>query len=98
MKLTPEDKEWALSVKQRDSMACVICGSTERLNSHHLIPREIKEFKYDIDNGVTLCVKHHMFSRKISAHNNPIAFFKWLCEHRPVQANKAFERCEYDTG
>jgi hypothetical protein len=24
-----------------------------------------------------------MFSRDISAHNNPLAFFSWLAEHRP---------------
>jgi len=72
--LTAEDKAWALKIKERDGFKCIVCGSTQYLNSHHLFPRERKDTKYDLLNGVCLCVKHHMFSRVISAHNNPIEF------------------------
>ena len=83
--MTKEDKQWALDVKERDNFACVICGSNLRLNSHHILPRELHDTKLDISNGITLCVKHHMFSRDISAHNNPLVFMKWLGTNRPVQ-------------
>ena len=83
LKLTKEDKAWALKIKERDGFKCIVCGSDHYLNSHHLIPRERKDTKFDINNGVTLCVKHHMFSREISAHNNPIAFFFWLEKNKP---------------
>jgi hypothetical protein len=53
-----------------------------------LIPREIKELKYDLDNLVTLCPTHHKYSLEISAHRNPLAFFIWLRANRMPQLNK----------
>lgn len=76
---------WAKRVKDRDSNKCVICGSERRPNAHHLIPKELKETRYNIDNGITLCPKHHRFSRRISAHQNPIAFVMWLELNRHTQ-------------
>ena len=92
LKLTEEDKAWAKSVKDRDGWKCVICGNTERPNAHHIIARENHETKLDIHNGLTLCPKHHFFSRQISAHNNPIGIFLWLKINRPDQLNYLFER------
>ncbi len=85
LKLTKEDKEWANAVKDRDGRACVICGARERLNAHHIIVRENNETKLDIENGLSLCPKHHFFCRKISAHNNPIGLLVWLEKHKPEQ-------------
>lgn len=85
LKLTPEDKAWALAVKERDGWKCVICGNTERLNAHHIIVRENHETKLDINNGLSLCPKHHFFCRQISAHNNPLGLFLWLEKNRPEQ-------------
>lgn len=85
LKLTAKDKEWAHAVKTRDGYRCVICGSDIRPNAHHLIPREVLSTKFDIKNGITLCPKHHFFSRDISAHNHPLALFMWMEEHRPEQ-------------
>jgi len=85
------DKEWADKIKERDK-SCIICGSKKRLNAHHLIPREVKEFRYDLDNGVALCPKHHKYSYKISAHKNSIAFIKWMKINRPKQLKKVFKK------
>lgn len=85
LKLTKEDKEWADKVKTRDGWRCVICGDVNRPNAHHIIVRENKETKLDVNNGLTLCPKHHFFCRKISAHNNPIGLFLWLDTRRPEQ-------------
>jgi len=92
LKLTKEDKAWALKVKERDGFKCIVCGSKLYLNSHHLFPRERKDTKFDLSNGVTLCVKHHMFSRILSAHNNPIEFFLWLQKNRIEQWNYILKR------
>lgn len=73
-----KDKEWALNIKNRDAWRCMICGDAFHPNAHHIIPRENKEYRYELDNGITLCTKHHKFSRVLSAHNNPFAFFLWL--------------------
>ena len=85
VKYTKEDKLWALKVKERDLFKCVICGKTENLNSHHIIVRENKDTKYDINNGLTLCSNHHIFDRKISAHNNPLGLFLWMMRNRKEQ-------------
>jgi len=94
LKLTKEDKEWAYRVKERDLFKCVICGNPERLNAHHIIVRENNETKFDIENGLSLCPKHHFFCRKISAHNNPLGLFLWLEKHRPVQLNAVKAKLE----
>ena len=96
IKFTDEDRAWAKAVKERDNFTCAICGSTDRLNAHHIIPREKHDTKLDISNGITLCSLHHIFSRDISAHNNPLAFFKWLSKHRPDQLNYLLELCDDD--
>ena len=83
--MTPADFEWAKSVKERDGYACVICGTDYRPNAHHILPRELHDTKLDISNGITLCCKHHLFSREISAHNNPMAFFKWMIRNRKAE-------------
>jgi len=82
--LKKKDKEWADLVKTRDG-SCVLCGETKRLNAHHIIPRQIKEFRHNIDNGLSLCPKHHRFSFEISAHQNPYEFMKWLLKNKMEQ-------------
>jgi len=39
---------------------CIICGSTEKLEAHHVKPRaQFPELALEIDNGITLCKKCH---------------------------------------
>ena len=85
LKLTPDDKAWAIKVKERDGFKCVVCGDTERLNAHHIIVRENHYTKFDVENGLSLCPKHHFFCRQVSAHNNPIGLLVWLEKNRPAQ-------------
>lgn len=91
MKLTPADKIWAEEVKELDNHKCVICGVSERLNAHHIIPRQIKKFRWDKTNGISLCPKHHRFSFELSAHQNPLAFFKWMQKYRSMQLKYLLE-------
>jgi len=79
--------EWSKLVKERDGFKCVICGETKRLNSHHILPRELREFRFDLMNGISLCPKNHQFSRKNSAHGNSFVFIIWLEKNRPEQFN-----------
>ena len=91
-----EEKEiyniWADTIKDRDNRECFICATKYGLCSHHIIPREHKEYLLSLDNGITLCLKHHKFSRNISAHNNPLAFFMWLDKYKPDFMKIARER------
>ena len=55
--------KWAALVKERDSYTCVVCekvGGGE-LVSHHLDAwRDYPDKRYDLDNGVCLCVSCHI--------------------------------------
>lgn len=78
---TAKDKEWRAFCVDRDNNECVICGSKERTNVHHIIPSQNKKLRNDPQNGICLCPKHHRFSREISAHQNSFAFFLWFFEN-----------------
>lgn len=80
-----QDKQFAIAVKNRDENKCVICGNSDKVNCHHIIPRENREFRHDLNNGISLCFLHHKFSLEISPHKNALAFFLWLEKNRPEQ-------------
>ena len=70
------DRQWSINIHSAGK--CAICGGHSYLQAHHLIPREIKQYRYSIENGILLCVKHHKYDYVISAHKNPLAFTIWL--------------------
>lgn len=53
---------------RRDSRECWICGSTENLQAHHIVPWHIQPDNDD-DNLVILCRKCHMTLHR--HHDNP---------------------------
>mgnify|MGYP003149548067 CR=1 FL=1 len=94
MKRDKRYHDWRNKVLERDDHKCVICKtSTKRLNAHHLIPKNFKEYEADVDNGLTLCVSHHTLGR-FSAHKHPIWFSIWLEKNRPSLYWIAFQRLE----
>lgn len=80
-----KDNEWKSLVKARDGSKCVICGETNKVNVHHIIPREVIQLRWNVYNGICLCPKHHRFSKEISPHKNPFAFFDWMNDNRKEQ-------------
>lgn len=53
-------KMWSKQVKERDSFTCRECGSGDSLHSHHIKRwRDYPELRYDLDNGITLCIDCH---------------------------------------
>lgn len=84
---TAEHKHWRKAVIDRDGGACVICGKSERLTGHHLIPKEQEEHRSNITNGITLCGRHHgQYGFCISPHNDSAFIFTaWMMEHRHEQ-------------
>lgn len=53
-------KVWRKSVFIRDSFKCVLCGKTHCIEAHHILPKRLNpELVFDINNGITLCKKHH---------------------------------------
>ena len=72
-------ERWAQEVKRRDGNKCVICGSMDDLDAHHIIPKkEHPEFRFQVENGVTLCRAHHAmvhpyminYMKKVYANND----------------------------
>lgn len=64
---------WRERVANRDNRKCVICGATDNLEVHHIIPVSHdpeSEYKYMESNGITLCHKHHLL-----VHNNNLPPF-----------------------
>lgn len=47
---------WKIQVFIRDNRTCIICGSKEKINAHHIMSfaKNIEQ-RTDINNGVTLC-------------------------------------------
>lgn len=53
-------KKWREAVLQRDDFTCQECGSRERLHVHHILPfSDHPERRWDINNGLTVCVSCH---------------------------------------
>lgn len=51
---------WAYEVRERDRFACRLCGSTEGIEAHHIVPWDADvSQRFNPNNGITLCRLHH---------------------------------------
>lgn len=75
------DEVWSQLVKIKAGNKCEVCGSTQNLNSHHLYSRAKKSVRWNLDNGICLCVGHHI-GNSFSAHKTPLAFQNWLINYK----------------
>jgi 5-methylcytosine-specific restriction endonuclease McrA len=67
---TEEYLLWQKEVFRRDNYKCRLCGSNKNLNAHHLNGfARYPDLRYDINNGITLCEKHHNIKFVDSFHN-----------------------------
>ena len=74
------DKTWAKIVKILAKNCCEYCGVGSPLNSHHIYSRSNLSTRWNVLNGVCLCVSHHTFNSTFSAHKTPTEFTQWLYE------------------
>lgn len=53
--------QFRAAVFARDQSRCVICGEANGLDAHHIIERRLfDDGGYYLDNGATVCSKHHL--------------------------------------
>jgi len=83
-----KDKDWREKIMYKFDYTCAFCPETKRINAHHIIPRTFKELRWDLENGIALCPKHHKFS-KFSAHKNPLWFFNH-CKLLGIKIDKSY--------
>ena len=57
----PKYKEWREKVFKRDGYKCKINNNcVVYIQAHHILPwRDYEELRYDVNNGITLCLAHH---------------------------------------
>lgn len=57
----PQNRIWRNEVYKKNNYACKVCGQKDTvLNAHHLNGwRDFKEQRFDVDNGIALCLKCH---------------------------------------
>jgi hypothetical protein len=79
-------REFRESVFNRDENRCVICGSENNLNTHHLFSfSSFPELASDPENGVTLCEKcHRAFHSEYGLSATP----KQFMDYRQVHCKK----------
>lgn len=75
------DGLWAALIKARAGFKCEYCGKEQGLNAHHIFSRSNMATRWDVNNGISLCVSHHVFG-KFSAHKAPLEFAEWIIENR----------------
>lgn len=58
------EKQWRRDVFRRDDYTCQRCGAKGgKLNAHHIKPWiDHPELRYDVENGITLCVACHLIT------------------------------------
>jgi hypothetical protein len=59
-RLTKKAIKWRNEVFKRDNYTCQECGKKGQLNAHHIKPWAHNENdRYDLNNGITLCLECH---------------------------------------
>lgn len=82
------DAQWNIAVKERDKWTCQYCGCTDKqMNAHHLRGRGALQYRHELDNGICLCVRHHLGGKgdTFSAEGTPLKFMRWLeCDEKSL--------------
>ena len=69
-------RNWRKAVLARD-MCCVVCGAKRTLNVHHLYAYAIyPNLRHDVNNGVTVCHKHHKLFHSIYGNRTTLRDFQ----------------------
>ena len=68
-RLSYEYMKWQKNVYKNDNYKCQVCGKQSKLDAHHIkSSKQYPNLRYDLDNGICLCKRHHhqLHKRKIN--------------------------------
>lgn len=82
------DKAWSEAVRKRD-VSCRKCNGMGALSAHHAFGRRHESTRWDLDNGVLLCLHHHLWW----AHRDPGGFAVWFRSHVGVDVYERLAEC-----
>ena len=80
--------KWVRSVLEEDNFSCQKCGcygGNNKFNAHHLKSySKHKDIRWEIDNGVTLCVNCHINFHKTYGYNDftPENYFEYIKQEK----------------
>jgi hypothetical protein len=94
----------SLFLAQFRGRPCAVCGATQsfyagktvRSHGHHLLSKELHRlYRYDVDNIIVLCPKHHL-GAEMSPHSHDgaaqAAFYEWMLLHWADKYHLMMER------
>jgi len=101
-----EEGKWRISVYQNDNYTCRICGEIGgNLNAHHILPyAKFPDDRFNVDNGMTLCVECHKKLHKHEEIRMLVDFDEWKRIHEAIKGAsdlyqiKSFKPWESDGG
>ncbi len=87
----PENSEWRTAVYQRDNYTCKCCGErvSGTLEAHHYYGyTEFPEYRFRLDNGITLCEDCHKEYHQKEGYkgNSKVQFFLFLWNKKLLRA------------
>ena len=76
------DDLWKLVIRKRANNHCEYCNvyRPKNLHTHHIIPRTCYPLRHDIENGIALCLRHHLYY----AHKDMIGFYNFIKDKRDL--------------
>jgi hypothetical protein len=84
VRISKYDKLWSALVRKRGGRCLYeLCDETKYLNAHHFKGRSCKATRLMLENGISLCAMHHVFSANFSAHKTPEKFGRWFKKKFP---------------
>jgi len=58
---TPEYRIWHEAVLEVDNHKCIVCGSDDRVQTHHINSgTHYPDLRWEVWNGAVLCYNHHL--------------------------------------
>lgn len=63
-----KDREWSRAVLTRDHRdghdTCRWCGGIDGVTPHHIIKRRFREFRWQVENGLSFCYRCHEYAER----------------------------------